>query len=71
MWENRKMASEAQIRAIDKYQKKTYDRIIVKVRKEAGEKEKFQAYADSLDLSLQSFITKAVKYIIENNIKLK
>ena len=71
MWELKPMTSEAQIRAIDKYQKKTYDRIIVKVRKETGDKERFQSYADALDLSLQAFITKACNYIIENGIKLK
>lgn len=63
------MATEAQIRAIDKYQRKTYDRIVVKVRKENQFKEKFTDYADSLDLSLSEFIIRSLNYVIDHNIK--
>ena len=63
------MISEAKARADAKYHKKTYDTVSLKVRKDSGYKQKFQDYADSLDLSLSDFATRAINYIIDNNIK--
>lgn len=65
------MVSEAQARATAKYQKKTYDRVDIKLRKDSGAKQKYQDYADSLDLPLAVFIVKALDYVVDHNIKLK
>lgn len=63
------MVSEAQARATFKYQKKTYDVVSLKLRKDSGDKQKFQDYADSLDLPLSVFIVKALHYVVDNKIK--
>lgn len=64
------MISEAKARADAKYQKKTFDIINAKVRKDTGDKQKFTDYADSLDMSLSQLIIKALHYVVDNKIKL-
>lgn len=63
------MISEAKARADAKYAKKTYDIVTVKIRKDTGNKAKFQDYADSLDISLSELINRSLNYIVEHNIK--
>lgn len=65
------MVTEAQARATMKYQKKTYDRFTVRIRKDSGLKDIYQDYADSLDMTVSTFAVKAMSYIVEHKIKLK
>ena len=69
MWET-KMISEAKARADAKYHAKTYTYIGTKVRKDSGLKEKYQDYADSLNIGMSELIVKALNYVINNKIKL-
>ena len=62
------MTSDAHLRAIAKYQKKTYDMVSVKLRKELGYKEKFTEYADSLDISLSELIVRSLNYVVDHKI---
>lgn len=50
------MVSQAQIRATQKYNKKAYDRIQIRVKK--GEAEKIKAYAEKKGMSLNGYINK-------------
>lgn len=68
MWET-KMVSEAKRASNARYDKKTYTTIGCRVRKDSGLKEKFQDYADSLDIGMSEFIVKSLEYIINNKIK--
>lgn len=63
------MVTESQLRANNKYKKKAYDQLNIRLRKDGGEKQKFQDYADSLDMSLAKFITASLNYIIDHGIK--
>ena len=63
------MVSEAKARANAKYDKKTYDTIGARVRKDAGAKARYQDYADSLNITLSELIVKSLEYVIENKIK--
>lgn len=58
-------ASKAQQRAHDKYNKKTYDRLEMKVYK--GEKEKIVAHAKEHDGSLNKFLNRAVEETIKRD----
>ena len=57
------MASESKRRAIAKYNDKTYDQILVRVRK--GDKEKISAAAEAAGMSLNGFITAAIERLME------
>ena len=50
--------TDAQKRAVAKYNAKSYDRIEIKVKK--GEKEKIKAHAESRGMSLNAFIVEAI-----------
>ena len=63
------MTTEAQARATNKYKKKAYDQLNIRLRKDRGDKQKFQDYADSLDMSLATFVTASLHYIIDHKIK--
>ncbi len=63
------MTTEAQARATEKYRKKTYDTISVKVRKDSNNKQKYQDYADKLDITLSELILKSLDYVIDHNIR--
>lgn len=64
------MVSEAKAAANARFDRKTYDYITVKVRKDSKKKMIYQDYADSLDIPLSVFVQKALDYVIENKIKL-
>ena len=51
--------SEAKKKATIKYQKKTYDRIELKVKK--GEKEKIKARAAELGISVNTYMIELIK----------
>lgn len=51
--------TDAQKRAVAKYNAKSYDRIEIKVKK--GEKEKIKAHAESRGMSLNAFIVEAIE----------
>lgn len=55
----------AKTRAVRKYNAKTYDRIELKVPK--GDKEKIKTAADQSGLSLNGFISEAIKEKMEKN----
>lgn len=57
--------SEAEARAIKKYEKEKIDRILMRVPK--GEKEAFRAYAESRGESLNGFLYRAAKEAIERD----
>ena len=57
--------NESQNKATQKYNKKTYDQINFRVKK--GEREKIQARADSLGLSLNAYITGLIRKDMEEN----
>lgn len=57
--------SEAQRRAVAKYNAKSYDRIELKVKK--GEKDKLKLYAKEHGESLNAFINRAIYETIEKN----
>jgi len=59
--------SEARKRATAKYNKKTYDRIEMKVPK--GEKDIIQAHAEKFDGSLNKFLNRAVSTTIQSDNK--
>lgn len=50
--------SKSQAAAVAKYQKKTYDKIILRLKK--GEREKWKEAASSQGLSFNQFVVKAV-----------
>lgn len=52
------MVSQAQIRATQKYNKKAYDRIQIRVKK--GEAEKIKAYAEKKGMSINGYINKLI-----------
>lgn len=56
-------ASQAQIRANSKYNKKAYDDIKVRVKK--GERAELQAIAEKQGMSLNAFITAAISSYIK------
>lgn len=51
--------TDAQKRAVAKYNAKSYDRIEIKVKK--GQKEKIKAHAESRGMSLNAFIVEAIE----------
>lgn len=53
------MATEAQLRATERYNAKKYDKITFRVLK--GEKEEIEKAAAAAGMSLNSFITEAIK----------
>lgn len=55
--------SEAAKKATIKYQKKAYDRLELKVKK--GEKEKIQARAAELGISVNAYISQLIQQDIE------
>mgnify|MGYP002576316244 CR=1 FL=1 len=55
--------SEAKKKATIKYQKKTYDRIELKVKK--GEKEKIKARAAELGISVNTYMIELIKKDLE------
>lgn len=57
--------SEAKKRANEKYSKKAYDSILMRVHK--GEKEKIMAHAKEHDGSLNKFLNRAVKNQMERD----
>ena len=57
--------SEAAKRATIKYQKKTYDRMELKVKK--GMKEKIQNRAADLNMSVNSYIAQLIQQDFDNN----
>ena len=57
------MYTEAQNRAVQKYIKTHYDRIVIRVQK--GEKAKYQEAAAAAGISLNSLITSAIREKIE------
>ena len=57
--------SEAQRRAVAKYNAKSYDRIELKVKK--GEKDKLKLYAKEHGESLNAFINRAIYETMEKN----
>ncbi len=57
--------SEAQRRAVAKYNAKSYDRIELKVKK--GEKDKLKLYAKEHGESLNAFINRAIYETIEKS----
>lgn len=60
--------SEAQRRAVDKYNKANYDRLEIKAAK--GKKEQYKLEAAKVGLSLNSFVVQAIENeIIRNNKK--
>ena len=62
-------SSEAQRKAVAKYQSEKVEDIKIRVPK--GEKEYYKKEASNRDLSLNEFAIRAMKYIISHNIKLK
>ncbi len=58
--------SEAQRKAVAKYNAKAYDRIELKVKK--GEKEKLKLHAESNGESLNGFINRAIEETFKNDI---
>ena len=58
------MVSKSQIKAKDKYNKKTYDEVKLRVKK--GEKSELQAIAEQQGMSLNAFITTAISEYIKN-----
>ncbi len=58
-------ASKAKIRANDKYNKKHYDSMIIRVPK--GKKEKIVAHANEYDISLNKFLNRAVDETMERD----
>lgn len=50
--------SEAQNKATQRYQKKAYDRLAIRVKK--GQAEQIQAHAESLGMSLNSYVNKLI-----------
>lgn len=69
MENKQRKTSDAQIKASDKYNKKTYKNIAIRVKPETAEK--IKGYADLKKHSVASFIVKACDYIIDNDIDLK
>lgn len=59
--------SEAAKKATIKYQKKTYDRLELKVKK--GEKEKIQRRAAELNKSVNAYIVELIQRDFENSSK--
>lgn len=57
--------SEAQQKAVAKYNKKVYDRLEMKVPK--GEKENIIAHAERMDGSLNKFLNRAVNETIKRD----
>ena len=57
--------TESLRKAKAKYNKKTYDQINFRVKK--GERDKIQARADSLGLSLNAYITGLIRKDMETN----
>lgn len=51
--------SKAQQKAVDKYVKENYDRVLVTMPK--GQKEAIQAHAQALGLSVNAFIKSAIE----------
>ena len=64
-----KGSSEAQRKAIAKYQSEKVEDIKIRVPK--GEKEYYKNEADDRSLSLNEFAIKAMNYVISHNIRLK
>ena len=59
------MNDNPQYKATNKYKKKAYDRIGLLVKK--GEKEQIQAFAESIGLSLNAYITELIRKDMERN----
>lgn len=60
------MASEAQIRANNKYDNKTYDKIYFRTRKDSKiTRERLNEYAKARGESLNEFITKSILQRLE------
>lgn len=57
------MVSKAQIKAKDKYNKKTYEQVMFRVK--IGEKSELQAIAEQQGMSLNAFITTALSEYIK------
>lgn len=62
-------SSDAQRRAVSKFQKEKIDTIAVRVPK--GEKDYYKEAAKDRNLSLNLFAIKAMDYVISHNIRLK
>lgn len=56
--------SKAQQRAVQKYVKNNYDRVVLTLPK--GKRDEVRVYADSLDMSLNAFIIQAIEEKISN-----
>ena len=59
------MITEAQKRAVSKYQKKVYDTILIRVKK--GYKQTIETYAKKAGFSLNSYILKAIENQLEKD----
>ena len=60
------MASKAQIKATAKFEAKTYDKILIRLRKDSDFNREFiKKHADEKGESLNEYITKAVMQRIE------
>ena len=64
-----KGSSDAQRKAVSKYQKVKVDNITVRVPK--GERDHYSHEAKDRNLSLNEFAVKAMDYVINHNIRLK
>ena len=64
MAEDEKKVSKAQQKAVNKYVKNNYDKILVTVPK--GDREKIKAAADAVGESVNSYIKKAVELRMES-----
>ena len=62
---NKKPLTEAQRRAVAKYNAKAYERIEMKVKK--GEKAVIVAHAETMGETLNKFLNRAVKETMEND----
>lgn len=67
--ENQKKSSTAQIRAVNKYNKKTYSNISIRIKPDDAEF--IDSYAKRINISKAQLIVKAIRYVADNNITLK
>lgn len=66
MPEDEKKVSKAQQKAVNKYVKNNYDKILVTVPK--GDREKIKAAADAAGESVNAYIKKAVELRMESGV---
>lgn len=64
--------SDAQMRAIRKYSDKTYDQLILRLRKDSDlNGEALRLHAESQDESINEFIQRAIRLTIQTDTTLK